>query len=391
MADAKVHAPAEAVTTGTDLDPIPFIDLAAQRRRLGVAIDEAIARVLDHGRYIMGPEIRDLEDRLAAFAGQNHAITCSSGTDALSLALMAWKIGPGDAVFVPSLTFAATAEAVALLGATPVFCDVIEDTFNLNPESFESAIEEARRLGLVPRAVIPVDLFGQPAAYQRIEAIAQANELKVLDDAAQSFGAVLHNRRIGSFGDVTAVSFFPSKPLGCYGDGGAVLTADPETAETMRSLRVHGAGRDKYENVRVGLNARLDTMQAAILLQKLKIFEDEIATRQRIAARYDEALADLVETPVVVSGAISAWAQYTIRVEDRDAVAARLRAEGIPTAIYYPVPLNRQRAYRDYPSAPGGTPVAERLAGRVLSLPMHPYLDEATQDRILRALHRAIS
>lgn len=391
MADAKAQASVGTAAPETDPEPVPFIDLAAQRRRLGPAIDQAIARVLDHGRFILGPEVEEFEARLAAFAGQNHAITCSSGTDALSLALMAWGIGPGDAVFVPSFTFAATAEAAALLGATPVFCDVTEDTFNLDPESFESAIEEARRLGLRPRAVIPVDLFGQPAAYHRIEAIARANELKVLADAAQSFGAVLHDRRVGSFGDATAVSFFPSKPLGCYGDGGAVLTADPATAETIRSLRVHGAGRDKYENVRVGLNARLDTIQAAILLQKLDIFEDEIEARRRIAARYTEALKDLVEVPGLIEGAGPVWAQYTIRLAARDAVAARLEADGIPTAIYYALPLNRQRAFRQYPTAPGGTPVAERLAGRVLSLPMHAYLDEATQDRVVGGLRRGLA
>lgn len=391
MADAKAQVSVGTAAPEPDPEPIPFIDLAAQRRRLDPAIEQAIARVLDHGRFILGPEVEELEARLAAFAGQNHAIACSSGTDALSLALMAWEIGPGDAVFVPSFTFAATAEAAALLGATPVFCDVTEDTFNLDPESFESAIEEARRLGLRPRAVIPVDLFGQPAAYHRIEAIARANELKVLADAAQSFGAVLHNRRVGSFGDATAVSFFPTKPLGCYGDGGAVLAADPATAETIRSLRIHGAGRDKYENVRVGLNARLDTMQAAILLAKLEIFEDEIAARRRVAARYTDALKDRVEVPGTIEGASPVWAQYTIRLEARDAVAARLRAEGIPTAIYYALPLNRQRAYRDQPSAPGGTPAAERLAERVLSLPMHPYLDEKTQNRVVGALRRAIA
>ncbi len=389
MADAKAHAPAEAVTTEVVLEPIPFIDLAAQRRRLGPAIDAALARVFEHGKFILGPEVRELEDRLATFAGQERAVACSSGTDALVLVLMAWGIGPGDAVFVPAFTFAATAEAVALLGATPVFCDVCEDTFNLDSESLEAAIEHARGAGLRPRVVIPVDLFGQPADYGRIEQIAGANALRVLCDAAQSFGAELGGRRVGTFGAAAAVSFFPAKPLGCYGDGGAVLTADPELAEALASLRTHGAGRDKYDNQRIGMNARLDTVQAAILLAKLDIFEDEIVARRRIAACYSEALKDLVDVPGVSAGAASVWAQYTIRLEDRDAVAARLRAEGIPTAIYYPVPLNRQRAYRDYPSAPGGTPVAECLAGRVLSLPMHPYLDEKTQNRVVGSLRRA--
>lgn len=390
MTDAKAQTPVEATTAGTKFAPIPFVDLAAQRQRLGPAIDAALARVFEHGRYILGPEVRDLEDRLAAFAGQEHAVTCSNGTDALVLVLMAWGVGPGDAVFVPNFTFSATAEAVAFLGATPVFCDVREDTFNLDPESLDSAIEDSNRHGLRPRVVIPVDLFGQPADYGRIGLIAGANALKVLCDAAQSFGAVLHNRRAGAFGDAAAVSFFPTKPLGCYGDGGAVLTADPELAETLLSLRAHGAGRNKYDNLRIGMNARLDTVQAAILLTKLGIFEDEIGARQRIAARYNEALKDRIEVPSVSVGATSVWAQYTIRIEDRDAVAAQLRVAGIPTAIYYPLPLNRQIAYRDYPSAPGGTPVADRLAERVLSLPLHPYLDEATQDRVIENIRRAV-
>ena len=391
MADAKAPAPAGAATPEADPGRIPFNDLAAQRRRLGPALDDALARVFAHGRYILGPEVGALEDRLATFAGQRHAVTCSSGTDALALVLMAWEIGPGDAVFVPGFTFAASAEGVAWLGASPVFCDVREDTFNLDTASLEAAIEDARGAGLRPKAVIPVDLFGQAADYERIEPIARANGLKVLCDAAQSFGAALHGRRVGGFGDATALSFFPSKPLGCYGDGGAVLTADEETAATIRSLRVHGAGRDKYENVRIGRNARLDTVQAAILLAKLEIFEDEIAARQRVAARYDQALQGLVDSPGPIAGATSVWAQYTIRLEARDTVAARVRADGIPSAVYYPVPLNRQPAFRDYPSAPGRTPVADRLAARVLSLPMHAYLDEATQDRIVKAIQDALS
>lgn len=391
MVEARATTPAGRAADDPIDEPIPFIDLRAQRRRLGSAIDEALTRVFEHGKFILGPEVKELEQRLAAFAGQEHAVTCSSATDALVLVLMAWEVGRGDAVFVPTFTFAATAEGAALLGATPVFCDVREDTFNLDPGSLERAIEEARRLGLRPRAVIPVDLFGQPADYGRIEAIARASGLKILADAAQSFGAELNGRRVGSFGDATAVSFFPAKPLGCYGDGGVVLTAHGDLVETLLSLRVHGSGRDKYQNVRVGLNARLDTMQAAILLQKLKIFEDEIAARQRVAARYDAALKDLVDTPRLIPGATSVWAQYTICLKDRDAVAASLRETGIPTAIYYPLPLHRQVAYRDFPTAPGGTPVADRLAERVLSLPMHPYLDQATQDRVVSALRAALA
>ncbi len=372
-------------------EPIPFIDLGAQRRRVGPAIDLAIAKVVEHGKFILGPEVSELETQLAAFAGAEWAVTCSSGTDALALILMAWQVGPGDTVFVPNFTFAATAEVVAWLGATPMFCDVCEDTFNLDPRSLEAAIEHARDAGLSPKAIIPVDLFGQPAEYNRIEEIARANDLKVLVDAAQSFGAVLHNRRVGTFGDATAVSFFPAKPLGCYGDGGTVLCADADLTEVITSLRMHGAGRDKYQNVRIGMNGRLDTIQAAVLLQKLAIFEHEIIARQRIATRYTQALEGLVETPAVIEGALSVWAQYTIRLEGRDGVAERLKTAGIPTAVYYPLPLSRQPAYRDYPSVPGGTPVAERLAERVLSLPMHPYLDEAVQDRIVSALRQALT
>jgi dTDP-4-amino-4,6-dideoxygalactose transaminase len=371
--------------------PIPFIDLRAQRRQLGTRIDAAIARVLDHGKYILGPEVRDLEQRLAEFAGAKHAVTCSSGTDALLLILMAWDIGPGDAVYVPAFTFASTAEAVALLGATPVFCDVLEDSFDLDPQSLEAAIASSRAEGLRPRGVIAVDLFGQPADYRRIEPLARTHGLKVLADAAQSFGASLDGRRVGTMGDATAVSFFPAKPLGCYGDGGAVLTDDDGLARAIVSLRVHGKGTDKYDNQRIGLNGRLDTLQAAILLQKLTIFEEEIAARQTVAERYDAALADRVATPCLIDGATSVWAQYTIVTDGRDAVASGLKQQGIPTAIYYPLPLNRQTAYASFPSAPGNTPVCDSLARRVVSLPMHPYLDPATQDRVISALRGALA
>ncbi len=368
-------------------DPIPFIDLAAQRRRLGSRIDAAIARVLEHGRYILGPEIDELETALARFCGARYCVSCASGTDALGLVLMARAIRPGDAVFVPAFTFVATAEVVAWLGATPVFVDVSPDTFTMDPRSLEAAIADAPRHGLLPKAVIPVDLFGQPADYRRLEPIAAAAGLFVLADAAQSFGAVLDGRRVGTFGGATATSFFPAKPLGCYGDGGAVLTDDGDLAELLRSLRVHGQGADRYDNVRIGMNARMDTLQAAILIEKLAIFADEIAARQRLAERYSQALCGVARAPVVLGGATSVWAQYTIIVDDRDAVAAACAAAGVPTAIYYPLPLSRQMGYRHFPSAPGGVPVSEALAGKVLSLPMHPYLDEATQDRIIGAVN----
>jgi dTDP-4-amino-4,6-dideoxygalactose transaminase len=325
--------------------PIPFIDVAAQRRRHGRSVDEAIARVLGHCQFILGPEVRALEAELAAFCGARHAVTCASGTDALVLALMAQGIGAGDAVICPSFTFTATAEVVVLVGATPVFADVEEASFNLDPESLQRACVAARELGLRPKAVIPVDLFGQPADHDRIAAIAAAEDLFVLDDAAQAFGATYKNRRLGTLAPATATSFFPAKPLGCYGDGGAVLTDDEELAQVMRSVRVHGEGRGKYDCVRIGINGRLDTIQAAVLLEKLKIFPEEILARERTARRYSARLADVAIVPKLAQGSSSVWAQYTIRLAPgrRDALAAALKSQGIPTAIHYPVPLHRQQ------------------------------------------------
>ena len=376
-----------------DPAPIPFIDVAAQRRRLGRSVDDAIARVLGHCQFILGPEVRTLEAELAAFCGVRCAVSCASGTDALIMVLMALGIGPGDAVICPSFTFTATAEVVVLVGATPVFADVEEASFNLDPASLQRACAAARRLGLRPKAVIPVDLFGQPADYARITPIAEAENLFVLDDAAQAFGATYHNRRLGAVAPATTTSFFPAKPLGCYGDGGAVFTDDENLAQVMRSVRVHGEGRDKYDCVRIGLNGRLDTIQAAVLLEKLKIFSDEIAARERIARRYSAGLADVATVPEVASGSTSVWAQYTIRLAPgrRDGFATELKAQGIPTAIYYPIPLHRQEPYRAFPIAEGGAPVSERLADEVISLPMHAYLDEATQDRIIAAARRALA
>jgi dTDP-4-amino-4,6-dideoxygalactose transaminase len=375
-----------------DPAPIPFIDVAAQRRRLGRSVDEAIARVLGHCQFILGPEVRALEAALFAFCGARHAVSCASGTDALVLVLMAKGIGPGDAVICPSFTFTATAEVAALVGATPVFADVEEGSFNLDPKSLQRACATARKLGLHPKVVIPVDLFGQPADYDRIMPIAEEEGLFVLDDAAQAFGATYKNRRLGTLAPATATSFFPAKPLGCYGDGGAVLTEDEELAQVMRSLRVHGEGRDKYDCVRIGLNGRLDTIQAAILIEKLKIFPDEIVARERVARRYSAGLADVAIVPKLVRGSTSVWAQYTIRLAAgrRDALAAAINSQGIPTAIYYPTPLHRQEPYRRFPVAEGGAPVSERLADEVISLPMHAYLDEATQDRIITAVRRTL-
>ena len=370
----------------TELVDIPFIDLRTQRRRLGRSLDDAVQRVMDHGQFILGPEVAELENQLSAFAGAKHCVSCANGTDALGLVLMAERVGPGDAVFVPAFTFAATAEVVSWVGATPVFVDVIEDTFNLDPARLETAIALGKRQGLRPRAVIPVDLFGQPADYTALAPIAAAQDMFVLCDAAQSFGASLGGRRVGTFGRATATSFFPAKPLGCYGDGGAVLTDDDDLAVVLRSLRAHGQGTNKYDNVRIGINGRLDTMQAAILLQKLTIFEDEIDARQRIARHYADLLGDVVRLPQLIEGAVSMWAQYTIVTARRDSVIAACKRAGVPTAIYYPIPLSRQTAYRHFPSGPEGVPVSERLAQQVVSLPMHPYLDPATQERVAAAV-----
>ena len=372
---------------------LPFIDLAAQRRRLGSAIDTAVSRVLTHCQFIIGPEVRNFERELAAFAGSKHAVSCASGTDALVLGLRALGIGPGDAVICPSFTFCATAEVAVLVGATPVFVDVLPDTFNIDVAGIPGAIEAAKAAGLTPKAIIPVDLFGLPADHNAIAKAAETNGLFVIDDAAQGFGATYHNRRLGTFGDVTCTSFFPAKPLGCYGDGGAVLTDDDGIADTLRSLRVHGQGSDKYDNVRIGLASRLDTIQAAVLSEKLKIFPEEIAARDLIARRYADALKDVVTVPTVPAGLQSVWAQYTIRLAGgrREAFAAALKAEGIPTAIYYPIPLHRQVAYKQYPVGRAGLAVSDRLAGEVISLPMHPYLDEPTQARIVDATRRALA
>src|SRR5580700_9224655 len=379
--------------TRIDGNPIPFIDVAAQRRRLGSAIDDAVGRVLNHCQFIQGPEVRALEADLAAFCGAKHVIGCSSGTDALLLVLMAWQIGPGDAVICPAFTFCATAEVVALIGATPVMADVAADTFNLDPASFERAIATAQRLGLKPKAVIPVDLFGLPADHDAIAAIAAAHGIKVLDDAAQAFGATYRGRKLGALSDATATSFFPAKPLGCYGDGGAVLTDDDDMRALLTSLRVHGEGADKYDNVRIGITGRLDTIQAAILIEKLKIFPDEIAARNRVAERYAQALADVAIVPRVGNESTSVWAQYTIKLKpgQRDKLAADLKAQAIPTAIYYTKPLHRQPAYRDYPVADGGVPVSEQLSGEVISLPMHAYLEQPDLDRIVGAVRKSLA
>jgi len=375
-------------------EPVPFIDIAAQRARLGKSIDEAVSRVLTHCQFINGPEVAALEAALSTYSGAKHVVSCASGTDALLMVLMARNVGPGDAVLCPSFTFCATGEAVALVGATPVFVDVDEATFNMDPASLKRGIATARARGLKPRAVIVVDLFGQSADHDGIGDVAEAEGLFVLDDAAQGFGASYKGRKLGTFGLATATSFFPAKPLGCYGDGGAIFTDDDELADVLRSIRVHGQGADKYDNVRLGLTGRLDTMQAAVLIEKLKIFDDEIAARNEIADRYARGLGNVVTVPRLASGCTSVWAQYTIRLPqgtDRDGFAAALKALGIPTAIYYTKSIHQQTAYKHYPVADGGLPASERLSDDVISLPMHAYLDEVTQDRVIKAVRGALS
>ncbi len=375
-------------------DPVAFIDIAAQRRRLGRSIDEAVSRVLAHCQFINGPEVTELEAALAAFSGARHVVSCASGTDALLMVLMAKGVGRGDAVLCPSFTFCATGEAVALTGATPVFVDADESTFNMDVASLKRGVATAKRLGLKPKGVIPVDLFGQSADHDAIAAVAEAEGLFVLDDAAQAFGASYKGRRLGGLGLITTTSFFPAKPLGCFGDGGAIFTDDAAFAETLRSVRVHGQGSDKYDNVRLGLTGRLDTIQAAVLLEKLKIFEDEIAARNAVAERYARGLGNVVTVPRLESWTSSVWAQYTIRLPegiDRQEFALALKAQGIPTAIYYPKSMHQQTAYRDFPVADGGLPASERLSSDVISLPMHAYLDEPTQERVIKAVRGALS
>ena len=373
--------------------PIPFIDLAAQKKRLGPAVDAAVQKVLDSCQFIMGPQVTQLEADLSAYCGAKHTISCASGTDALALVLMAKGVKAGDAVLCPSFTFCATAEVVAWVGATPVFVDVEADTFNMDPASLEAGIAAAKAQGLNPVGITVVDLFGLPADYARIKPIADKHGLWLLSDAAQSFGAETAGKKVGRDGIATCTSFFPAKPLGCYGDGGAIFTDDDELASVLRSLRVHGQGSDKYDNVRIGMTGRLDTIQAAVLIEKLKIFEEEIAARNAVAARYNAALADVAIVPQVPAGLVSVWAQYTIRVkpEQRAPMQAALSAQGVPTAVYYPIPLHRQVAYKHYPIPGNGLPITDKLSAEVISLPMHPYLDEVTQDRVIAAVKAALT
>lgn len=372
-----------------------FIDLKGQYETLKPQMDQAIAAALTEARFISGPQVQRLERALADFVGVRHCVTCANGTDALSLALMAWGVGPGDAVFVPDFTFFATAEVVSHCGATPVFVDVREDTFNLDPTSLEEAVTRVEHDGkLIPRAVIPVDLFGQPADYPAICRVARKYGLKVLEDGAQGFGGRLDGKRACSFGEIATTSFFPAKPLGCYGDGGALFTNDEETAALLRSLCVHGKGSFKYDNVRIGRNSRLDTLQAAILQVKLEAFQShELQDRERWANAYTQRLSALVSTPVVPEGYVSSWAQYTIRLttkEQRDRLQAGLKGRGIPSMVYYPKPLHLQTVYQDCNLYGMSLERAVRLCDTVLSLPMHPYLTEQAVEQVCTAVRECL-
>lgn len=373
---------------------VPFIDLKAQQVQIRPQIESAIQRVLDKGAYIMGPEVAEFEKNLAAFSQAKHVISCANGTDALGLGLMAKDIKAGDAVFVPSFTFAATAEVVAWSGATVVFVDSLPDTFNMDPASLEKAIQTAKQEGLKPACIIPVDLFGQPADYAAIQSIADRHDLWVMADAAQSFGASYQGRQVGSIGDIATTSFFPAKPLGCYGDGGAVFTSDDELATIMKSMRVHGQGTDKYDNVRVGMNTRLDTMQAAILIEKLKIFPDELIARQKTADIYNEMLEGMVQIPYLDLASTSAWAQYTVRLPegtDRQKVMGYMKDAGVPTMVYYVKPLHQQIAYSHYLTAgKASLPVSEKMANDVLSLPMSGYVSDEDAAYVAETLRSAL-
>lgn len=372
---------------------IPFIDLKAQQVRIRDKIDAGLAQVLDHGGYILGPEIGALETRLGEWSGAKHNISCSSGTDALLLALHGLGLKPGEGVIVPSFTFAASAEVMPVMGAVPVFAEVDPITFNLDAGRLDAAMDAANASGVKVVGIIGVGLFGQPADLEALMKYAVAHDLWLIDDAAQSFGASWQSGKVGSLAHVTCTSFFPAKPLGCYGDGGAVFTDNDEVAQIIRSCRVHGMGKDKYQNVRIGMTGRLDTMQAVVLDAKLDIFAEELELRQQIAERYHTKIGNIVEVPRLRPEATSSWAQYTIKLPDginRDDVCASMNGAGVPTAIYYPVPMHRQGPYTGFPVAGGSLEGTDSLSKSVMSLPMHPYLEEDVQNTVVSALKAAL-
>ncbi len=365
-----------------------FIDLVTQQNRIRTDLDIAIKKVLDHGQYVMGPEVKALESDLKKFTRSKFALTCANGTDALTLALMSWDIGPGDAVFVPAFTYVASAEAPAQLGATPFFVDVNEHDFNINIESLKQAIIDAKNLNLRPSVIVSVDLFGYPSDFDLIKQISLDENIKLLIDGAQSFGGEYKNKRVGSMGDITTTSFFPAKPLGCYGDGGAIFTEDEELASKIDSIRLHGKGDQKYDNIRIGINSRLDTLQAAILIEKLKIFPEELLLREEVSNAYSKKLENLdnLKVPRLLDHIKSAWAQYTLIVQNRDEIMNRLQLKNIPTVIYYPKTLDNQDGYKKFPSVSSGLDVSHYLMESVMSLPMHPYLSEEKIEEITQAI-----
>ncbi len=373
------------------MSDLPFVDLVAQYQHLKPQIDERIKHVLEHARFIMGPEVAELEAALCEFTGCHHAIAVASGTDALLMSLLAEGVGPGHAVFVPAFTFTASAEAIVLAGARPVFVDVDEKTFNLDTNHLRTQIEAVERAGeFAPKAIMPVDLFGLPADYATTQKIADTRDLFVLADGAQSFGGRDGSRRVGTLAPVTTTSFFPAKPLGCYGDGGAIFTDSARRARVLHSIRAHGRGDGAHDTVRIGVNGRLDTLQAAILLTKLAAFPAELEARQRLASQYDARLSSAVTPPPRQPGKSSAWAQYSILLDERDRVAEALGRAGIPSAVYYPIPIHLQPAYASFGDGEGSLPVSESLSHRILSLPMHAYMQEATADRICDVLLEAV-
>jgi len=368
-----------------------FIDLAKQQSLIKESLDKRIQDVLAHGKYIMGPELKEMEAQLAEYVGVKYCVSCSSGTDALLMPLMAWDVGPGDAIFTTPFTFIATAEVIQLLGATPVFVDIDPKTYNISTELLDKAIQAVIDAGeLNPKAIIPVDLFGLPADYAAIELIAKKYDIIVLEDAAQGFGGQIDDRMACSFGDAAATSFFPAKPLGCYGDGGAIFTNDDELYEKLVSIRVHGKGGDKYDNIRIGLNGRMDTLQGAVILEKFTLFPNEVKLRNQVAATYNNLLQDRVVTPQVNAGYTSVWAQYSILAkdaEDRALLQAALKDAGIPTAVYYPKSLHQQTAFSHLNYTDGDFPVSEEMSQRIFSLPMHPYLEKEDIEKICTVIN----
>ena len=368
-----------------------FIDLNPQQKIIREKIDQRIKKILDHGQYIMGPEIDELEEKLADYIDTKHCISCSSGTDALLIPLMAMGIGPGDAVITTPFTYIATVEVIAILGATPIFCDIYDRTFNINPSCLEEAYNDALSKNLKPKAIIPVDLFGLPARYRLIEEFANEKNLLILEDAAQGFGGRIGDKLAGSFGDVAGTSFFPAKPLGCYGDGGAIFTNNDELAEKMKSIRAHGGGKNKYENDRIGINGRLDSIQAAILLEKIEIFDNELDRRVKVAEYYTQNIHKMFKSPLIPNKYFSSWAQYSILIPnelDRSKVIDDLSQEGIPSMVYYKIPAHLQKGYEKYGYSRGDLQITEDISNKILSLPMHPYLDNDEQNQIITVLNK---